>query len=355
MVHSTTVGGGVRDSLFMLTRTILLVIGPGFLIAGCYFLTVGRPSQKVQAAPTISSLHREFDIDELHAGVEEGLAPATSETAKREQRRLTIVCDERARQLGQELNDRDRIIVRPPFVIGGDLSEAEMDRYYSDTILPTKRALDLAYFDQSPDRPLTLLLYSNERGYRDVAWKLDRRNTANYYGYYIRTERRIVANIGTGDGTLAHELTHALGHFDFPNMPEWFDEGLASLYEEADFSDDGLQLNGLSNWRLNHLLSAMQDRRLGNLESLVASRNIREEQQAVEYAHARYFCLYLQERGLLPFFYRKFRDRATSDPSGLRTLCEMLGTENLDPVDRNFRQWVIALYEQVRKTSPQVR
>ena len=222
MVHSTTVGGGVRDSLFMLTRAILLVIGPGFLVAGCYFLTVGRPSQKVQAAPTISSLHREFDIDELHAGVEEGLAPATSETAKREQRRLTIVCDELARQLDQELNARDRIIVRPPFVIGGDLSEAEMDRYYSDTILPTKRALDLAYFDQSPDRPLTLLLYSNERGYRDVAWKLDRRNTANYYGYYIRTERRIVANIGTGDGTLAHELTHALGHFDFPNMPEWY-------------------------------------------------------------------------------------------------------------------------------------
>lgn len=355
MVHPTTVDGGVRDSLFMLTRAILLVIGPGFLIAGCYFLTVGRPSQKVQAAPTSSSRPRDFDVEELHAGVEEGLVPATSETAGREHRSLTVACDERARQLGQELNDQDRIIVRPPFVIGGDLSEAEMDRYYAETILPTKRALDLAYFDQSPDKPLTLLLYSNERSYRDVAWKLDRRNTANYYGYYIRTERRIVVNIGTGDGTLAHELTHALGHVDFPNMPEWFDEGLASLYEEADFSDDGLQLNGLSNWRLNHLLSAMQNRRLGNLESLVSSRDIREEQQAVEYAHARYFCLYLQERGLLPFFYRKFRDRAASDPSGLRTLCEMLGTENLDPVDRNFRQWVIALYEQVRKPASQVR
>ena len=51
---------------------------------------------------------------------------------------------------------------------------------------------------------------------------------------------------------------------------------------------------------------------------------------------------------MLPFFYRKFRDRATTDPSGLRTLCEILGEENLDPVDRNFRQWVIALYEHVR-------
>jgi hypothetical protein len=333
----------------MLTRAIFLVIGPGFLIAGCYFLTVGRPSTSAQAAPVSMSEHRDFDIDELHAGVEEGLVPADSAANTADRRSLTVACDERARQLGKHLDERDRIIVRPPFVIGGNLSEAELDRCYAQTILPTKRALDLAYFDNAPDQPLTLLLYSDERTFRDASWKLDRRNTANYYGYYIRTDRRIVVNIGTGEGTLAHELAHALGHFDFPNMPEWFDEGLASLYEEADFSDDGLQLNGLSNWRLNHLLSAMQKRRLGTLESLISSREIREEKQAVEYAHARYFCLYLQERGLLPFFYRKFRDRASSDPSGLRTLCEILGEENLDPVDRNFRQWVIALYEQVRK------
>ncbi|MFT5326822.1 MAG: hypothetical protein ACI8P0_004705 [Planctomycetaceae bacterium] len=333
----------------MLTRAILLVIGPGFLIGGCYFLTVGRPSTSVQAAPVSKSEHREFNIDELHAGVEEGLVPADSAANTVDRRSLTVACDERARQLGKHLDERDRIIVRPPFVIGGNLSEAELDRCYAQTILPTKRALDLAYFDNAPDEPLTLLLYSDERTFRDASWKLDRRNTANYYGYYIRTDRRIVVNIGTGEGTLAHELAHALGHFDFPNMPEWFDEGLASLYEEADFSEDGLQLNGLSNWRLNHLLSAMQNRKLGTLESLISSREIREEKQAVEYAHARYFCLYLQERGLLPFFYRKFRDRAGSDPSGLRTLCEILGEENLDPVDRNFRQWVIALYEQVRK------
>ena len=332
----------------MLTRAIILVVGPGFLIAGCYFLTVGRSSPSVQAAPDVRSAHREFDLDALHAGVEEGLVPASSTASSADRRSLTVACDERARALGRQLDEADRIIVRPPFVIGGDLSEAELDRCYAETVLPTKRALDLTYFDRAPDEPLTLLLYSNERAYRDVSWKLDRRNTANYYGYYIRTDRRIVVNIGTGDGTLAHELTHALGHVDFPNMPEWFDEGLASLYEEADFSADGLQLRGQSNWRLNHLLNAMQNRRLGTLESLISSREIREEQQAVEYAHARYFCLYLQERDLLPFFYRKFRSRAASDPSGLRTLCELLGTENLDPVDRDFRQWVIALYERVR-------
>lgn len=333
----------------MLTRAIILVIGPGFLIAGCYFLTVGRPSQSVQAAPNVRPVNREFDLDALHAGIEDGLTPADSSASPASRRRLTVTCDERARQLASHLSPNDRIIVRPPFVIGGNLSEAELDHYYSKTVLPTKRALDLVYFDKVPELPVTLLLYSNESAYREAARTLDRRNAANYYGYYIRTDRRIVVNIGTGAGTLAHELTHALGHVDFPNMPEWFDEGLASLYEEAGFSDDGLRLNGLSNWRLNHLLNAMQKRRLGTLESLISSREIHEDDQAVEYAHARYFCLYLQQRNLLPFFYRKFRDRISSDPSGLRTLCEILGTENLDPVDRDFRRWVIALYEQVRE------
>jgi hypothetical protein len=270
----------------MLTRAIILVVGPGFLIAGCYFLSVGKPSQNLQAAPEVRSEHREFDLDALHAGVEEGLVPAVPATTASDRRSLTVACDERARQLATNLPGTDRIIVRPPFVIGGNLSEAELDHLYSETVLPTMRALDLAYFDNSPDEALTLLLYSDERSYRDISWKLDRRNTENYYGYYIRTDRRIVVNIGTGDGTLAHELTHALVHFDFPNMPEWFDEGLASLYEEASFSDDGLQLIGNSNWRLNHLLNAMQKRRLGTLESLISSREIREEQQAVEYAHA---------------------------------------------------------------------
>ncbi|MDA0284663.1 MAG: hypothetical protein O3B13_19215 [Planctomycetota bacterium] len=336
----------------MLWRAIILFVGPGFLIAGCYFLTVGRPSQNVQAAPVATAAERDFDIDALHAGVEEGLVPASAARTLKDRSRLSTACDERARQLGTLLTETDRIIVRPPFVIAGNVSETKLDHQYTQTVLPTMRALNLAYFDHAPDEPLTLLLYSNERAYRDTSWQLDHRNTASYYGYYIRTDRRIVANIGTGDGTLSHELTHALAHFDFPNMPEWFDEGLASLYEEADFSEDGLQLVGLSNWRLNHLLNAMQKRRLGTLESLVSAREIRVERQAVEYAHARYFCLYLQERGLLPFFYRKFRGHAASDPSGLRTLCEMFGTDNLDSVDRNYRQWVIALYEQVRRPVP---
>jgi len=339
----------------MFLRAITLVFGPVLLIAGCYFMTVGRGQFSAQAATSDGGLlqQRDFDVDALEKGAEHGLAPREGQSAALVKSQLNVACDERARQLREHLTSSDRIIVRPPFVLAGNVSESELDRQYRETILPTTRALSLAFFDQAPDEPITLLLFSSDEAYRNASWHLDRRNTVNYYGYYIRPDRRIVLNLATGDGTLAHELTHALAHFDFPQMPEWFDEGLASVFEEADFSPDGLQLVGVSNWRLNHLLHAMQQRRLKTLESLITARKVDSDHQEVEYAQARYFCLYLQDRGLLPFFYRKFRRQHLSDPSGARTLCSVLGTEDFDSIDRDFRRWVIGLYEQLKSSATQ--
>lgn len=332
----------------MLLRGLILVFGPVLLIGGCYFLTLGRNEASAHSEASNSRPPAEFDVGELERVADEGLAKPDVKKREASGQSIERQCDQRARQLGKYLAKGHRIIVRPPYILAGDLSEEELDYHYSETILPTARALQLAYFDAPLDEPVTLLLFSSERAYRDAANTLDHRDTTNYYGYYIRSDRRIVINIGTGEGTLSHELAHALGHFDFPNMPEWFDEGLASIYEEASFTDDGLQLVGVSNWRLNHLLHAMQKRKLQTLEALITSRKIRSERQDVDYAHSRYFCLYLQERGLLPFFYRKFRANVKNDPSGLRTLCEIFDTPTLDPIDRDFRKWVIELYRQVR-------
>lgn len=340
----------------MLFRAITLVFGPVLLIAGCYFMTVGRGQFSAHAATgSGESAQKDFDLEALQAGAEHGLTPQDADAGARAKSDLAVACDERARKLRELLTSSDRIIIRSPYVLAGNVAEASLERQYRETILPTARALSLAYFDAVPDEPITILMFSTDEAYRNASWHLDRRDTVDYYGYYIRPERRIVLNLSTGDGTLAHELTHALAHFDFPQIPEWFDEGLASVYEEADFSADGLQLVGVSNWRLNHLLHAMQNRQLRTLESLITARRVDSNGQDIQYAQARYFCLYLQERGLLPFFYRKFRRQVDSDPSGARTLTAVLGTESFDTIDHDFRRWVIALYEQLKKPASQAQ
>ena len=173
---------------------------------------------------------------------------------------------------------------------------------------------------------------------------------AAFAGYYERRQHRIIVNTETGEGTIAHELTHALGHFDFPEMPEWFDEGLASLHEEARFSDDHLRLTGVPNWRGRYLQLALQKGELRTLASMIGEAGMRPRQQALDYAHARYFCLFLQERGLLAPFYRKFRLAVATDPTGSRTLQALFNVNGLTAVDDQFRDWARALEQTPART-----
>jgi hypothetical protein len=69
---------------------------------------------------------------------------------------------------------------------------------------------------------------------------------------------------------------------------------------------------------------------------------MRTEEEAVHYAHARYFCLYLQSRNLLEPFYRKFRYTAEYDPTGIKALREVLQLDSMEKVDRDFRNWLLS-------------
>ena len=69
-----------------------------------------------------------------------------------------------------------------------------------------------------------------------------------FFGFYMSGERKMVMNIATGTGTLAHELVHPLLAEDFPNVSSWFNEGFASLYEQS--GSRGSRMMGFVNWRL---------------------------------------------------------------------------------------------------------
>ena len=315
-------------------RVLFLLLGPAALVGGLYELTLNE-GDSLRALPEVRKQWQRvadrWDESQPVSLHEDG------------QRLLIEKCEWTAAELRTRLGDGVTVIQRAPYVLAGDLAEDDLERCYQNVIRPVERALSTCYFDARPDQPIVLVLMSNEQSYHAAAQALDGRLPRHYSGYYLRGERRIVANVATGTGTLAHELTHALAHFDFPAMPEWFDEGLASLHEQSEFSDDGLRIGGTSNWRLNHLREALHRDTLAPLDALLTADGIRPGHEAVDYAHARYFCLWLQQRQLLEAYYRKFRLRADDDPTGRLTLCDLLGVEDLEPVDRAFRAWVAAM------------
>ena len=308
-------------------RLLVLIAGPPIIVAVSYCLAMldGDTPAEPELRAAVSTI---------------AARPArTTETSAQ----LNFSCQEKAASVKQRIGSHCQIIVRPPYILAGDFDIDQLERYHRLLVMPIASALSTDYFDTAPSEPITILFFSGNQQFRDQARQLDQRSAMHEYGYYHRADRRIVINAATGNGTLAHELTHALASIDFPQIPPWFDEGLAALHEQCEFSDDELRLMGMSNWRLNVLRDAIQKSRLDSIETLISRPSISPNRADIDYAHARYFCLYLQSRQLLSPFYRKFRLAADTDPTGIDTLRELLQAESLETTDDEFRRWVLSL------------
>jgi hypothetical protein len=237
------------------------------------------------------------------------------------------------------------MIVNSPFVVAGDLSADDLEDYYSRTIAPAVRAMHGRYFRARPNQPVTVLLFRDEASYNHYTRELFGDSGVSVYGYYKPSIRTLVMNIGTGSGTLLHELTHALFDFEVRDPPTWINEGLASLHEQCRFRTDerGPWIEGLVNWRLPGLQTTIRQGRLRSLEELVAEQDFRGALVGTNYAQARYFCLYMQTHGVLEEFFRDYRDHRADDPTGAAAAKRAFDDKSWADIDRDFQRWVLTL------------
>lgn len=266
---------------------------------------------------------------------------------------LNEACRQAAERLVSQLGDQCQVLPRAPFVLGGDFSADELAALHDNTIAPAVRAMRRSYFEVEPNEPVTVLVFRSEESYNRNCESLFGERGISIYGYYKPKLRTLVLNLGTGQGTLLHELTHALADFDFPQMPDWLNEGLASLHEQSRFraDDDGPWIEGLVNWRLRGLQEVTKAGQLRSLAVLLASPIFRGPGEGTNYAQARYFCLYMQEKGVLAEFYRAFRQHHADDPRGIKTLTQVFPDASIEQLDRDFQNWVLELPAASEKSS----
>jgi hypothetical protein len=250
---------------------------------------------------------------------------------------LAEACRERAAWLRKRLDRTFRLVVDPPFVVAGNLGRGYVRQYHRRGVLRPARALYASYIEKRPDRPITILLMKNERTYRRVARELFRDTNVAYYGYYTPHNRTMLMNIGPGIGTLYHELTHALVAFDFPDIPDWFNEGLGSLHEGAYATRT--RMVGVTNWRLPILQDALFKKRLRSLRDLLTKNDFYSYQSGQNYAQARFFCQFMQQRRVLARLYRYFRGHAKVQSASVKAVEHVFG-RSLDRVEREFLAWV---------------
>ena len=130
-----------------------------------------------------------------------------------------------------------------------------------------------------------------------------------FLGVFNPQDNLILATVSGGYGTFLHELMHAMLHSDFPDIPQWLDEAMASLYERSQW--DGGALIPLPNWRLNHMHKSQ-------FVDLNVFENI-ESDSVIDYQELsalRMLMLFLQSKKQLASFYQNIKnDKKLRDPS----------------------------------------
>ena len=239
------------------------------------------------------------------------------------------------------MGDGCHSIVRTPLVLAGDLTDEQLQQWWRETIAPAARAMAKDYFATPPNEPVTILLLSTEASYRRHAKTIFGDENVSRFGYYRPHLRTLVVNAAAGRGAALHELTHALAAFDFPEIPDWLGEGLASLHEDGRLREDGSGIDGQFNWRLPILQRAIREHRLRPVESLICRDDFRTTDQRLNYAQARYFCLYLQRRGVLADLYRRIRADRRVDPTGGQAVLRACGNCTWEELDAAFREFAM--------------
>jgi hypothetical protein len=201
-------------------------------------------------------------------------------------------------------------------------------------------------FARRPGRAVAVILFEHAAPYE--AWCRAHEGAAciSPYGFYEAETRTVVMNAGPGLGTLTHELVHPIVEADFPQAPDWINEGIASLYEAFSLPSAG-EIRGHKNWRwprLARALASSSERSHASLSALFAmsDREFRGAREDLNYATARYFCQWMDAQGKLWPFYRAWRDGFARDPTGRAAFVATMGATP-EAMDAAWAAWARAL------------
>ena len=231
-----------------------------------------------------------------------------------------------------------------PFVVAGDLPSQNLSQILNRVILPVSRAYRTQFMETCPTQFCRVYLYSSTKIYEEQVALLIGHRPVSRLGLYSPVNRSIFINVGSDYGWLCHETWHALVDYDFPGIPPWLDEGMASLFEAPLLVND--RIKGKHNWRLwtlREYFAAGKYIPLRELMSLGRREFYAKEMRGLRYAEARYVCFYLQEKGALEAFYRGFRAGVKTDRAGVKALCEAVSVKSLEEFEQAWLAWLKTL------------
>ncbi len=235
------------------------------------------------------------------------------------------------------------VVLQAPFVVIGDEPLETVQERSDQTVKWAVEHLKKDYFAKNPDEIIDIWLFRDAPSYEEYTEKLTSDKPSTPFGFYSPRSKALFMNISTGGGTLVHEIVHPFMASNFPDCPSWFNEGLASLYEQS--AERNGKIVGLTNWRLAGLQSAIRDKTVPEFQTLcgTTTNEFYDEDPGTNYAQARYLCHDLQERNLLTKYYHAFVKNVDTDPTGHETLKSILQEEDMAQFKSRWEAAVLKL------------
>jgi hypothetical protein len=330
----------------------------GFLVAtlavsSCWRAS-GAPPPRVEAPDGAASVEGEAPPDSTDEKPELGIAPTgpasipVAAPAARSEAPYDLAADvvrlegQARRDLGARARTQvvrsSLVLVAAPDFAGGLPSSAGLVESALDAFLNER-------FRRLPEQAIAVYLFGGASSYEAYCRSLGG-PCISQYGFYDPSRRQMVMNAGLGLGTLTHELVHPILEEDFPGAPTWLDEGIASLFEAPVIPRKG-EIHGRKNWRHPRLMAAFarpEERGEATVTRLLSLSDgaFRDGREDLHYATARYLCQWLDERGALWAFYRRFRDTKDRDATGELAFREVVQMSPAE-ADVAFARWARSL------------
>ena len=272
--------------------------------------------------PDLESLRGEEAFKRLLAGRVEALKKAMEKRLKKWKERLGA-------DYGL-IEDRERKLL-----VLSNLPEASRKRLAS-ALKDYYDAFHKEFFENVPDYQILVIIPKTAAEYRGKCG--GRTGAAGFYRHDVRT---LFVNIETGGGTMIHEFTHAMHYGDMEargqRHPIWIVEAFGTMFEQCTIRDG--RPVGLLNWRLPIIRRAIEKgEHIPWRDFMTKSSRHFARATSLSYAETRYIFYWLQEKGLMAKFYKKYVENYDDDPTGVKTFEAIVGKslEEAEPEWRGF-------------------
>jgi hypothetical protein len=288
-------------------------------------------------------------------------------------RRISRDDPEAAVRLGRQLSPQGSAAIEGRFLLISEAGHSTADlESIGRTLNRFAGFLERTYDLRLPDHFVTVYLAKDSTAVGRLADRLHGLLVSPAtIGYAFVDDASVVGFVeGTAVGTIMHELFHLLVRADFGDIPQWLDEGIASVYEVSGRTGD--DYFGLPNWRGDVLRSLWNERptireligtawflfddprqpppsttlvsRFEDGAARAGGDTAAARRNAVTMATARYFLLYLDQQGELAAVLRAARERGFAELSGdaaghaVRLVEETVG-RSADALNTEFSAW----------------